>query len=111
MSDSEKGAAINHREEADMAPKQGVEVDTVHQDEAMKVLGAYAGDEAWTEAEEKKLRRKIDWKLMPVLCATCKLHDRRAGVHANDVQTDCSTTTRLCYLKLYVSHLRASSRC
>ncbi|KAF5588522.1 cutinase transcription factor 1 beta [Fusarium pseudoanthophilum] len=70
MSDSEKGAAINHREEADMTPKQGVEVDTVHQDEAMKVLGAYAGDEAWTEAEEKKLRRKIDWKLMPVLCAT-----------------------------------------
>ncbi|VTT69226.1 unnamed protein product [Fusarium fujikuroi] len=70
MSDSEKGAAINHREEADMTPKQGVEVDTVHQDEAMKVLGAYSGDEAWTEAEEKKLRRKIDWKLMPVLCAT-----------------------------------------
>ncbi|KAF4947757.1 hypothetical protein FGADI_10151 [Fusarium gaditjirri] len=70
MSDSEKGAAINHREEADMTPKQGVEVDTVHQDEAMKVLGAYGGDEAWTEAEEKKLRRKIDWKLMPVLCAT-----------------------------------------
>jgi len=79
MSDSEKGAAINHREEADMTPKQGVEVDTVHQDEAMKVLEAYAGDEAWTEAEEKKLRRKIDWKLMPVLCATCKLHDRRSG--------------------------------
>ncbi|KAF5260504.1 hypothetical protein FOXYS1_8837 [Fusarium oxysporum] len=70
MSDSEKGAAINHREEADMTPKQGVEVDTVHQDEAMKVLEAYGGDEAWTEAEEKKLRRKIDWKLMPVLCAT-----------------------------------------
>ncbi|KAJ4087082.1 hypothetical protein NW760_002989 [Fusarium oxysporum] len=70
MSDSEKGAAINHREEADMTPKQVVEVDTVHQDEAMKVLEAYGGDEAWTEAEEKKLRRKIDWKLMPVLCAT-----------------------------------------
>ncbi|KAF5656338.1 allantoate permease [Fusarium circinatum] len=64
------GAAINHREEADMTPKQGVEVDTVHQDEAMKVLEAYSGDEVWTEAEEKKLRRKIDWRLMPVLCAT-----------------------------------------
>lgn len=79
MSDSEKGAAVNYREERNMAPKQGTEVDTVHQDEAMKVLEAYGGDEAWTDAEEKKLRRKIDWSLMPVLCATCKLHDRRAG--------------------------------
>ncbi|QPC60690.1 hypothetical protein HYE67_002921 [Fusarium culmorum] len=70
MSDSEKGAAVNHREERNMAPKQGTEVDTVHQDEAMKVLEAYGGDEAWTDAEEKKLRRKIDWSLMPVLCAT-----------------------------------------
>ncbi|KAG5742555.1 hypothetical protein H9Q72_014566, partial [Fusarium xylarioides] len=62
--------AINQREEADMTRKQGVKVDTVHQDEAMKVLDAYAGDEGWTEAEENKLRREIDWKLMPVLCAT-----------------------------------------
>ncbi|KAG5742408.1 hypothetical protein H9Q72_014617, partial [Fusarium xylarioides] len=61
MSDSEKGSAINHREEADMTPNPGVKVVTVHPDEAMKVLAAYAGDEAWTEAEEKKLRRKIDW--------------------------------------------------
>ncbi|QPC72042.1 hypothetical protein HYE68_002794 [Fusarium pseudograminearum] len=70
MSDSEKGAAVNYRVERDMAPRQGTEVDTVHQDEAMKVLEAYGGDEAWTDAEEKKLRRKIDWSLMPVLCVT-----------------------------------------
>ncbi|KAF4447338.1 hypothetical protein F53441_9135 [Fusarium austroafricanum] len=69
MSDSEKGAAVKHAEDA-MQPKQ---VDTVHQDEAMKVLQAYSGDESWTDEEEKKLRRKIDWKLMPVLCATYML--------------------------------------
>jgi hypothetical protein len=45
-------------------------VDTVHNDEAMRVLANYAGDETWTEAEENNLRRKIDWKLMPVLCVT-----------------------------------------
>lgn len=46
------------------------QVDTAHQDEAMKVLNAYDGDETWSEQEEKELRRKIDLRLMPVLCVT-----------------------------------------
>jgi hypothetical protein len=45
-------------------------LDTLHGDEAVKVLAAYDGDETWTPQEEKKLRRKIDWKLLPVLCMT-----------------------------------------
>lgn len=45
-------------------------VDTVHQDEAMRVLGAYTGEAEWSEDEEKRLRRRLDWRLMPVLCAT-----------------------------------------
>jgi hypothetical protein len=45
-------------------------LDTLHGDEAVKVLAAYNGDETWTPQEEKKLRRKIDWKLLPVLCMT-----------------------------------------
>ncbi|PLB51437.1 MFS general substrate transporter [Aspergillus steynii IBT 23096] len=45
-------------------------VDTVHQDEALKVLQNYTGDETWTPAEEKKLVRKIDRKLLPLLCLT-----------------------------------------
>ncbi len=53
-------------------PKTPV-VDTVHTDEAMKILAAYSGEKEWTEAEEKKLQRKIDWKLMPVLCLTYTL--------------------------------------
>lgn len=45
-------------------------IDTVHQDEAMRVLAAYQGSEEWTEKEEKAVRRKIDLRLMPVLCLT-----------------------------------------
>ena len=45
-------------------------IDTIHNDEALKVLANYRGEQTWTDKEEKKLPRKIDWKLMPVLCAT-----------------------------------------
>lgn len=45
-------------------------IDTLHQDEAMKVLSTYTGDQTWTSKEEKSLRRKIDLRLMPILCAT-----------------------------------------
>lgn len=45
-------------------------LDTVHNDEAIKVLANYTGDEVWTEEEEKQVLRRIDWKLMPILCVT-----------------------------------------
>ncbi|KAH7357504.1 major facilitator superfamily domain-containing protein [Pyrenochaeta sp. MPI-SDFR-AT-0127] len=45
-------------------------IDTVHGDEAVKVLAAYTGEESWTEKEETQVRRKIDWRLMPILCIT-----------------------------------------
>lgn len=45
-------------------------VDTVHNDEAMKVLASYDGPQDWTEAEEKIVRRKIDKKLLWILCVT-----------------------------------------
>lgn len=50
--------------------KGGLQVDTVHGDEATKVLASYEGDQEWTPEEEKKLTKKIDWKLLPVLCVT-----------------------------------------
>jgi hypothetical protein len=54
-------------------------IDTVHDDEAVKVLATYHGDQTWTPEEEKKLRRKIDWKLLPVLCGTyCLLYYDKA---------------------------------
>lgn len=34
------------------------------------MLAGYSGDESWTEQEEIQVRRKIDWRLMPVLCVT-----------------------------------------
>lgn len=45
-------------------------IDTLHQDEALRVLAAYTGDESWTPEEEKKLVRRIDFKLLPLLCLT-----------------------------------------
>lgn len=51
-------------------PKSAQKIDTVHQDEAMKVLATYEGEQTWTMEEERRVRRKIDWRLMPVLCLT-----------------------------------------
>ena len=47
-----------------------VTVDTLHNDEALKVLANYAGDEEWTPEEERKLVRKIDRRLLSILCLT-----------------------------------------
>lgn len=43
-------------------------VDAVHGDEAAKVLYAYVGEQSWSPEEEKKLTRKIDRKLLVILC-------------------------------------------
>lgn len=44
------------------------------EDEAAKILINYSAANphltGWTEAEEASLKRKVDWRLMPVLCAT-----------------------------------------
>ena len=45
-------------------------VDTLHNDEAVKVIATYHGEETWTAKEEQKLRKKINWRLMPILCIT-----------------------------------------
>jgi hypothetical protein len=50
--------------------KKSVTVDTLHQDEAMKVLAAYGGEELWTEAEEKRVVKKIDRRLLGLLVLT-----------------------------------------
>ncbi|PSN67421.1 MFS general substrate transporter [Corynespora cassiicola Philippines] len=50
--------------------KESTKVDTVHQDEAMKVLAGYVGEETWSEQEEARLRRRIDIRLMTILCVT-----------------------------------------
>ncbi|KAM0275740.1 hypothetical protein ACHAQH_007458 [Verticillium albo-atrum] len=72
MASDKNPESIGHVEGPDdVGPMKGLaQVDTVHNDEAMKVLANYDGDSEWSEKEEKKLRRKVDWRLMPVLCAT-----------------------------------------
>jgi MFS family permease len=50
--------------------KQTATIDTLHNDEALRVLANYAGDETWTEAEEKLVVRKIDRRLLPLLILT-----------------------------------------
>ncbi|KAF2151573.1 MFS general substrate transporter [Myriangium duriaei CBS 260.36] len=42
--------------------------DTVHNDEAVRVLHHYDGAHSWSDEEENKLLRKVDWRVMPVLC-------------------------------------------
>ncbi|KAG5994962.1 hypothetical protein E4U54_002986 [Claviceps lovelessii] len=48
-------------------------IDTLHHDEATKVLGTYDGEKQWTDEEERRLRRKVDWSLMPIMCVTYAL--------------------------------------
>ncbi|KIW92743.1 uncharacterized protein Z519_06591 [Cladophialophora bantiana CBS 173.52] len=50
-----------------------ISVDTVHNDEAIKVITRYTGPQTWEPEEEKKLRRKLDRRLLPILCVTYAL--------------------------------------
>ncbi|KAF7196887.1 putative transporter [Pseudocercospora fuligena] len=50
--------------------EQPVKVDTVHGDEATKVLANYNGPLEWTSSEEKKLVRKVDRRLLSILVLT-----------------------------------------
>lgn len=47
--------------------------DDLRNDEAVKVLDAYDGERSWTVEEENRLRRKIDYKLLPILVVTYML--------------------------------------
>lgn len=89
---SDKEAPVKHQESVDDGSIQGTQtVDTVHRDEALRVLQAYQGDESWSDEEEKKLRRKIDWKLMPVLCVTYGLQYYDKAMLSQAVSCDCDS--------------------
>ncbi|KAF2426568.1 MFS transporter [Tothia fuscella] len=60
----------NHHESILDDLKKTQTVDTVHNDEALKVLAHYSGDQDWTEKEEKQLRHKVDRRLLSILCIT-----------------------------------------
>jgi hypothetical protein len=68
-------AATSHIDHVHTSDKEGSiqktpSVDTIHNDEALRVLAAEHGSDEWDPAEEKRLLRKLDWKLLPLLCFT-----------------------------------------
>ncbi|KIV97341.1 hypothetical protein PV10_01103 [Exophiala mesophila] len=77
MADTDKAQDIQQERAASPTSepeiKKEIKVDTVHNDEAMKVLANYDGEQEWTAEEEKIVRRKIDKKLLPILCLTYAL--------------------------------------
>lgn len=62
-------ATMDHSEGKGASSPQPV-TETVHHDEGAVIVSTYAGDKEWTAEEERKVTRRVDWKLMPVLCAT-----------------------------------------
>lgn len=67
----EKVSTIHHEKAPSTNDlKQSTTIDTTHNDEAVRIIANYAGDESWTEQEEKKLRMKIDRTLLSILCIT-----------------------------------------
>ena len=61
-------AATDHPDHGDL--DKSITVDTVHNDEGVKVLANYHGDQMWTEAEEKSLVKKIDRRLLSIVVTT-----------------------------------------
>lgn len=86
-------------------------LDTVHNDEAIKVLANYTGDEVWTNEEEKKVLRRIDWKLMPILCVTYGLQYYDKAMFSQAVTKSFTTLiTSPLVLTLHFRHYLVSEK-
>jgi len=72
MDDDLRQVPINEKSQSEQVEylKKTITLDTLHGDEAVKVLAGYDGDLAWSAIEEKKLVRKIDRRLLTILCIT-----------------------------------------
>ncbi|KIY04069.1 uncharacterized protein Z520_00761 [Fonsecaea multimorphosa CBS 102226] len=59
-------------------------IDTVHNDEGIAIIANYDGEQTWTPEEEKKLVRKIDRRVLPILFVTFALqfYDKYMLSHA-----------------------------
>lgn len=70
--DIEKSSSATHvtADHVELNSLKTPSVDTRHNDEAVRVLAQEHGDDAWSSEEEKRLLRKLDWKLLPLLCFT-----------------------------------------
>lgn len=90
----------------DVDLKKTETVDTLHNDEALRVLAHYDGDQHWSEQEEKKLVRKIDRKLVTILCITYGLQYYDKAMLAQAVR---SLQTLRCHLSRLLLMLRTGT--
>lgn len=77
--------------------KRTTTVDTLHNDEAVRVLANYTGDTEWSDAEEKKLVKKIDRRLLSIVVTTYGLqyYDKAMLSQAVGIK-DTSTAEQRC---------------
>ncbi|PGG96397.1 hypothetical protein AJ80_09833 [Polytolypa hystricis UAMH7299] len=69
----EKERVVDHEDTSSGELKPTAPIDTTHTDEALKVLSTYQGNQVWDEKEEKRVVKKIDRRLLPILCITYAL--------------------------------------
>lgn len=65
-------------------------VDSYHRDEATQIIEEYTaqgGAQEWADFEERRLRRRIDWRLVPVLCFTLFLQFYDKNIIAQAVRS------------------------
>lgn len=70
-------------------------IDTFRHDEATQVIEEYTaggGAQEWSELEERRLRRKIDLKLIPVVCFTLFMQYYDKSIMAQAVCPDRTHT-------------------
>lgn len=77
-------ASVQHADNEDI--KQTVTVDTVHNDDAAKVLGNYHDQRDWTADEEKRLLRKLDRLILPLLFSAYALQFYDKGMLSHAVR-------------------------
>ena len=73
--EQEKNAGIEASKQNDDLPvydelDKTITVDTLHNDEGVRVLANYHGDTEWTAEEEKRLTKKIDRRLLSIVVTT-----------------------------------------
>jgi MFS family permease len=83
-----------------------VTIDTLHGDEAAKVINNYSGDPTWTEKEEKRLVRKVDMRLITILTITGALQFYDKGLLSSAL-CGCFAFRTAKYLCSHLTNIKA----
>lgn len=114
MSATEKAQEIQaedpHANSTAAEIKRSITIDTLHNDEAVKVLANYTGPETWDQKEEKRLVKRIDRRLLPILCTTYGIVSARILRHCIEIPNLLPRPTFL-YLWPEPSPLHARTVC